>query len=49
MDKIVILDRRNHMIQDPIIEELHRYREAHARRYGNDLRRIYEVLKKKEA
>ena len=37
------------MIQDPIIEELHRYREAHARRYGNDLRRIYEVLKKKEA
>lgn len=37
------------MIQDPIIEELHRYREAHAQQYGNDLRRIHKALQKKEA
>lgn len=37
------------MIKDPIIEELHRYREAHARQYGNDLRRICEALREKEA
>ncbi len=35
------------MIKDPVIEELHRYREAHARQYGNDLRR--EALREKEA
>ena len=37
------------MIQDPIIEALHRQREAHAQKYGNDLHRIYVALKKKEA
>lgn len=36
------------MIKDPIIEELHRYREAHARQYDNDLRQIYEALREKE-
>ena len=41
--------RRSHMTKDPIIEELHRYREAHALKYGNDLRRICEALRKKEA
>ncbi|MBC6427939.1 MAG: hypothetical protein GDA55_01655 [Cellvibrionales bacterium] len=36
------------MIRDPIVEELHRYREAHARKYGNDLRRIVASLKEVE-
>lgn len=37
------------MIKDPIIEELHRYRETHALKYGNDLRRICAALQEKEA
>ncbi len=36
------------MINDPIVEEVRRYRKEHAARYGNDLRRIVEALKKKE-
>ena len=36
------------LIEDPIIEELHRYREDHARQYGNDLHRICEALRAKE-
>ncbi len=37
------------MINDPIVEEVRRYRKEHAARYGNDLRRIVEALKKKES
>ena len=37
------------MINDPIVEEVRRYRKEHAARYGNDLRRIVEALKKRES
>ena len=37
------------MINDPIVEEVRRYRKEHAAQYGNDLRRIVEALKKKES
>ena len=37
------------MINDPIVEEIRRYRKEHAERYGNDLNRIVEALRKKEA
>lgn len=37
------------MIKDPIVEELHQYREAHARQYDNDLQKICAALRKKEA
>ncbi len=36
------------MINDPIVEEVRRYRREHAARYGNDLNRIVEALRKKE-
>lgn len=36
------------MINDPIVEEVRLYREEHATRYGNDLNRIIEALRKKE-
>lgn len=36
------------MIEDPIVEEVRRYRKEHAKQYGNDLKRIVEALKKKE-
>ena len=36
------------MINDPIVEEVRRYRKEHAARYGNDLSRIVEALRKKE-
>ncbi len=36
------------MINDPIVEEVRRYRKEHAARYGNDLNRIVEALKKRE-
>ena len=36
------------MINDPIVEEVRLYRKEHASRYGNDLNRIVEALKKKE-
>ncbi len=36
------------MIEDPIVEEVRRYRKDHAKQYGNDLKRIVEALKKKE-
>lgn len=36
------------MIEDPIVEEIRRYRKAHAAKYGNDLKRIVEALRKKE-
>ncbi len=37
------------MINDPIVEEVRRYRKEHAARYGNDLSRIVEALRKKES
>jgi len=37
------------MKQDPIVAEVRKVREAHARRHGNDLRRIYADMKKAEA
>lgn len=36
------------MIDDPIVEEVRRYRKEHAAQYGNDLNRIVEALRKKE-
>ncbi len=36
------------MIEDPIIEEVRRYRKQHAARYSNDLQRIVAALKAKE-
>ncbi len=36
------------MIEDPIVEEIHRYRKEHAAQYGNDLKRIVEALREKE-
>ncbi|MBC6428182.1 MAG: hypothetical protein GDA55_02990 [Cellvibrionales bacterium] len=35
-------------MKDPVVEEIHRYRQAHARKYGNDLRRIVASFKKME-
>lgn len=37
------------MINDPIVEEVRCYRKEHAERYGNDLNRIVEALRKKES
>jgi len=36
------------MIEDPIVEEIRRYRKEHAARYDNDLKRIVEALRNKE-
>ena len=36
------------MINDPIVEEVRRYRKEHAARYGNDLNLIVDALRKKE-
>ncbi|MBF0235611.1 MAG: hypothetical protein HQK65_21625 [Desulfamplus sp.] len=36
------------MIDDPIIEEIRKYRNEHASRYGNDLRKIVAALREKE-
>jgi hypothetical protein len=36
------------MIEDPIVEEVRRYRKEHAAKYCNDLKRIVEALRKKE-
>lgn len=37
------------MWEDPIVEELHRIREEHAREFNFDIAAIYEDLKKQEA
>lgn len=37
------------MWTDPIVEELHRIRQAHAARFGNDLRAIVADLRELEA
>lgn len=36
------------MIEDPIVEEVRRYRNEHAAQYDNDLKRIVEALREKE-
>ncbi len=36
------------MYRDPIVEEVRRYRNEHAARYDNDLKRIVEALREKE-
>jgi hypothetical protein len=36
------------MINDPIVEEVRKVREAHAAKFGYDLRAIYEDLKIQE-
>jgi hypothetical protein len=36
------------MIEDPIVNEVRRYRKEHAARYGNDLMLIVEALREKE-
>lgn len=37
------------MIEDPIIAELRRHREEHAKEYGHDLERILAALRQLEA
>ncbi|MBX3180616.1 MAG: hypothetical protein KF886_24995 [Candidatus Hydrogenedentes bacterium] len=36
------------MIDDPIVDEIHRFRKEHAAKYGNDLKRIVEALQEFE-
>jgi hypothetical protein len=36
------------MWTDPIVAELHRLRERHAREFGYDLRRMFQDLKKQQ-
>nr|VFJ66509.1 MAG: hypothetical protein BECKFM1743C_GA0114222_104275 [Candidatus Kentron sp. FM]VFJ68365.1 MAG: hypothetical protein BECKFM1743A_GA0114220_104716 [Candidatus Kentron sp. FM]VFK17218.1 MAG: hypothetical protein BECKFM1743B_GA0114221_104675 [Candidatus Kentron sp. FM] len=36
------------MIEDPVVEEIRKYRAEHAARYGNDLKKICEALRKQE-
>uniref|UniRef100_UPI00405662C0 hypothetical protein n=1 Tax=Candidatus Electrothrix sp. TaxID=2170559 RepID=UPI00405662C0 len=36
------------MIDDPIVEEIRRFRREHAAQYGNNLQRIVEALREKE-
>jgi len=36
------------MIDDPIVDEIQRYRKEHAAKYGNDLDRIVDALRMEE-
>ena len=36
------------MIEDPIVEEIRKFRKKHSAKYGNDLKRIVEALRKRE-
>lgn len=36
------------MIDDPIVEEIRRYRQQHAEQFGHDLKRIVDDLRKYE-
>lgn len=36
------------MMNDPIVEEIRRFRKEHAAQHGNDLNRIAAVLREKE-
>ena len=35
------------MVKDPIVEEIHRVRDAQAKRFGYDLNRICEALERR--
>jgi hypothetical protein len=37
------------MTKDPIIEEIHKFREAHARKFNYDIDAIFADLKRKQA
>lgn len=41
-------DRRSSVVKDPIVNEVRAAREAHAKRFGYDLRAIVRDLKKHE-
>lgn len=36
------------MIDDPVVEEIRQYRQAHAAQYDNDLHKICEALREEE-
>jgi hypothetical protein len=36
------------MFDDPIVEEIRRYRKEHAAKYGNDIHRIFEAFREME-
>lgn len=36
------------MIDDPVVEEIRRYRQAHVAQYDNDLHKICEALREEE-
>lgn len=36
------------MYEDPIVEEIQRFRKEHAAKYGNDIHRICEALREKQ-
>jgi len=36
------------MFDDPIVEEIRRYRKEHAAKYGNDIHRIFEALREQQ-
>lgn len=38
----------SNMWQDPIIEQIHKIRQEHARKFNYDLRAIYDDLKQRE-
>jgi hypothetical protein len=37
------------MRKDPIVEEIHKFREAHARKFNYDIDAIFEDLRRKQA
>jgi len=37
------------MWQDPVVEEIHRIREEHAKKFNGDLQAIYEDIRKRQA
>ena len=37
------------MAEDPIVEEVRRHRQAHAAKHGNDLTKICDALREREA
>ena len=36
------------MIEDPIVQDVRRHRQAHAAQYGHDLARIVQALRRRE-
>jgi hypothetical protein len=36
------------MFEDPIVEEVRRFRQEHAAKYGNDIHRIFEALREQQ-